>query len=128
MTVNVVSFIQPISDYLSGDALLDSTLEILPGWVRNENLSEDDLGSYSSTLWTGIILCAQRLPDKQDQLVELLSAIQRLPSPTKDGQPLKCWDAVYWADLPLLGVDVREAWNCKFFISALSTMLIGHRV
>jgi hypothetical protein len=63
-------------------------------------------------LWAFVLDCATACPEYQDQLVDLLVQLCRLPDVvTADGTPVLIHGMQVWRDLPLLGWQFRDGWN-----------------
>jgi hypothetical protein len=63
-------------------------------------------------LWTFILECAQRCPDYQDKLIDVLVQLSHLPdAKTPEGVVMDIDGATIWKDLPLLGRQLRYLWN-----------------
>ncbi|KAB8259245.1 hypothetical protein BDV32DRAFT_59714 [Aspergillus pseudonomiae] len=77
-------------------------------------LSDSNADSLENLLWqfwTIVINIAKQIPcdsPSQERLVELVKALTEIPPTT-----IQIWgnDTKLWADLPLLGPEMREAWN-----------------
>ncbi|KAF9021526.1 hypothetical protein BDZ89DRAFT_991252 [Hymenopellis radicata] len=108
-----MSFLGPIDDYILGNAPLDDVVHRLTHWATQLNPPPDG-GEFGSLwdLWSDFNQVAQRAPEKQDRLVELLLAIKNLPHVLKpDDERLTCWGGRFWEDLPIFGPNMRESWN-----------------
>lgn len=56
------------------------------------------------------------------RLAELVRAIKDLGPLTLDnGEIASCWGGQCWNDLPILGAEMREAWNCERGLSTESS-------
>ncbi len=70
--------------------------------------------SFLWEFWGRFVKTAQQIPHDspaQDQLVDLVLALKSLDNP----QTLEIWGrkVQLWTDLPLLGPELTEAWNCE---------------
>lgn len=65
--------------------------------------------------WRALVAAASQTPHdselRQRLVGVVLSIQQRAALNARDGQPCKVCDAVVWQDLPILGPQMREAWN-----------------
>lgn len=64
-------------------------------------------------------------PERQEvvshQLVLLCKALKELPAPLdQDSKPYTTWAGQPWRDLPMLGAEMRERWNCSYISSRLA--------
>ncbi|KAF7590279.1 hypothetical protein BBP40_003016 [Aspergillus hancockii] len=71
----------------------------------------ENLENFVWEFWVIFINIAKQIPcdsPSQDRLVELVKALSEIPPTT-----IQIWgnDTRLWADLPLLGPNMREAWN-----------------
>lgn len=78
------------------------------------SLAKGSLEAGLGGTWGSIIAAAREFPEHQHHLVELLVALTQLP-PALDtqGQPLMLYEGRVWTDLPMLGWDFNDEWNCK---------------
>ncbi|KAB8235887.1 DUF3632 domain-containing protein [Aspergillus alliaceus] len=76
----------------------------------HEEVQEDELEEFLWQVWDAFIRLARQVPHAhpfQDRIVDLVEALTRLPPLS-----IEVWQSTIrlWADLPLLGPSMREAW------------------
>lgn len=74
---------------------------------------DGELRDQPYEVWPPVLDAAQRRPDTQDRLIQLMSAIKQLPDQYKDGEPVIIHGMRVWADLPYFGFYMRDLWNCE---------------
>lgn len=102
-----------LEDFLEGklhpsEAAINITTSCSKEDQQEEGLPNPDW--VFERLWGFILDAAQQIPDTQDQLVHLISAIKRLPDLEPDHDPVG--GGMTWADLPYLHELMRDSWNC----------------
>ncbi|KIY73836.1 hypothetical protein CYLTODRAFT_448442 [Cylindrobasidium torrendii FP15055 ss-10] len=101
-----------INAYVSGGQDHDSTIRSLTHWAyENPSQGNDEEFGNLWILWDAFNAVAQRKPEAQDMLVQLMADIKALPPPMRNGVPLRCWGGELWKDLPIAGPNMRESWN-----------------
>ena len=98
---------------VSGEITVEETARILyhPVCEAYEQDRRDESESELWDIWESIhqaVWCTP--PENQGKLVELLAAIQNLPSPTRNGEKLKVWGTP-WKSLPMFSLITRENWD-----------------
>ena len=73
----------------------------------------DEAENFLWTLWTLYLNVAKKVPASDARQQLLVSIVKKLKA--KERETVQLWgnDANVWADLPMLGPCMREAWNCK---------------
>lgn len=80
--------------------------------VRSATTDESSLEQPVQDLWAAIIFRARTTPSSsthQDRLVTFLTHLKSTKLPSTSNTQL--WGASLWADLPVFGASMREAWN-----------------
>lgn len=85
-----------LKDFLAGRKPVDEAAKELTSAAATSRAEED-----LARLWGFITDAALALPDQQDKLIELLTAIKRLPP----------GGAVDWSRLPGFASDIRDRWD-----------------
>ncbi|EFR00783.1 hypothetical protein MGYG_03787 [Nannizzia gypsea CBS 118893] len=104
------TFLQPGSNAAPSSAAKDID-DLTPGKRQaDDGKPKEDYESFLLEIWNSIIEIAKQIPSdhaSQDRLVELVKALSELPPIETEiwGSTVKVW-----ADLPLLGPAMREAW------------------
>ncbi|KAE8154851.1 hypothetical protein BDV25DRAFT_82920 [Aspergillus avenaceus] len=101
----VTEYVQPSSTTIASDAAAK-----INEWAK-ESQSANDLENFLWQTWGLVIEIAEQIPcdhPAQERLVHLIQALRKLPP-----QTVRVWDEDLrlWEDLPLLGPNLREAWN-----------------
>lgn len=65
-------------------------------------------------VWKAVVAAATQTPHDspaQQKLADFVLELRNRPVLERHGKTCKVWDAVVWKDLPILGPQMREAWN-----------------
>lgn len=92
----ISAFIDPVSSVVRSGAATD----------------ESSLEQPVQDLWSAVIDRARTTPSHssdQDRLVTFLNHLKSSKLP--DNSNIQLWGASLWADLPMFGASMREAWN-----------------
>ncbi|OQO09761.1 hypothetical protein B0A48_05164 [Cryoendolithus antarcticus] len=79
----------------------------------SKSQNADNVEAVLWKLWQSVTsLAVESTSDSERQrLVDLILELQKRPDLEESGKVCKVWDAVVWRDLPVLGAQMREAWN-----------------
>jgi hypothetical protein len=100
-----------------GDAL-DAFCEPVETKYFNTQSSSDVEGMLW-TAWQAVVGKAAVTPygsEQQHRLVDFVTNLAFRPTLSKDDQICKIDDMTVWRDLPVLGWEIREAWNFGLYI------------
>lgn len=99
-----------IQAYLQGQQTAEATTKYFDQILRSSDNAEDAF----SSLWLNIIAQVKQGSALKD-LVQLVKAIKDLPGSPKG----EIWGQRFtYAELPLLGMYMRDEWNCKMVLVA----------
>lgn len=76
--------------------------------------SSSDVEELLWTAWQAVVAIAASIPyssTSRETLASLLVQLAYRPALTNDGQTCEIDSMVVWRDLPILGWELREAWN-----------------
>jgi hypothetical protein len=65
-------------------------------------------------VWKAVVATATQTPHDspaQQKLADFVLELRNRPTLERQGKVCKVWEAVVWKDLPILGPQMREAWN-----------------
>jgi hypothetical protein len=103
---------QPLSDAL--ESFCKPTEET---FMSSQSASEVE--SQLWRVWKAVVATATQTPHDspgQQKLAEFVLELRNRPVLERQGTVCKVWDAVVWKDLPILGPQMREAWNDGEFV------------
>lgn len=105
---------QALERHLSDQAALDETLNAFCEDVESKAQQSEDLGDPLWQAWRAVVTMASTIShasENRQKLVDFILALQERPPPSKDGKACVVQDAKVWAELPVFGMEMREAWN-----------------
>ena len=109
-----------LQEYLQNDCSnADTTAVKITAFISMPSEAEatEAVESSLGLLWTTFLHVVKQVPHKhlwQGRLISLLVAIKRLPPNNLDSADTdieRVWGSQNWAQLPLFGAEMREAWN-----------------
>lgn len=106
-----------IPNYLANDEPLERALEAFCEPVESQNANHQDSDAVEEALWqcwravVATAACVPHTSEKRQKLVNFVLEVQRRPSLSKAGQPCVAQGGEVWKDLPIFGMEMREAWN-----------------
>lgn len=107
-----------LKDYLAaGDAKLNSTLDAFCKPIEDKLASNSSSSDVEETLrigWQAIVGLAASTPyssPDQETLAKFLVLLAYRSNLVEDGKPYEIDGMLVWRDLPVLGWELREAWN-----------------
>jgi hypothetical protein len=94
--------------------------------------SASEVESQLWRVWKAVVATATQTPHDspgQQKLADFVLELRNRPVLERQGTACKVWDAVVWKDLPILGPQMREAWNDGEFVLwdiSLSELIYWH--
>ena len=84
--------------------------------------SASEVESQLWRVWKAVVATATQTPHDspaQQKLADFVLELRNRPTLERQGKVCKVWEAVVWKDLPILGPQMREAWNDGEFLHIL---------
>ena len=81
-------------------------------FMNSQNASEVETQLWR--VWKAVVAAATQTPHDspaQQKLADFVLELRNRPTLERQGKVCKVWEAVVWKDLPILGPQMREAWN-----------------
>lgn len=98
---------QPLND--AQESFCKPTEEI---FMSSQSASEVETQLWR--VWKAVVATATQTPHDspaQQKLADFVLELRNRPTLERQGKVCKVWEAVVWKDLPILGPQMREAWN-----------------
>ena len=106
-----------IPNYLANDEPLDQALDAFCEPVESEYLNNKDPAAIEEALWQcwrAVVATAASVPptsDSRKRLVDFVLEVQKRRDLSDNGKKCKVQGGEVWKDLPVFGMEMREAWN-----------------
>jgi len=84
--------------------------------------SASEVESQLWRVWKAVVATATQTPHDspaQQKLADFVLELRNRPVLERQGKVCKVWEAVVWKDLPILGPQMREAWNDGEFLNMI---------
>lgn len=115
--------------YLADEIALNSALDLFCEEVETEFRETQSSHAVEEPLWRAwraIVTMAASVPQasaRRQKLVDFVLDVQKRPNLESGASPCVVQDDTVWQDLPVFGMEMREAWNLGKFACCLVSRL-----
>lgn len=116
-----------LSKYIADEISLDTAIKDFCSDIEAKFYETGDAEALEEPLWQAwqaVVTMATSLPpasDSRQRLVDFVLQVQSRPDLEKDGEPCMVQGAKVWEELPIFGMEMREAWNLGLSIPSPGT-------
>lgn len=106
-----------LARYIAAETSLEDALDAFCEQVESKYLDTKNPEDLEELLWQGwraVITMAASQPHasgSRQKLVDFMLELQKRPKLVNDGETCAVQGGKVWEDLPVLGMEMREAWN-----------------
>lgn len=122
-----------LEEYIANGLALDDALHAFCEKVETKYRDTQNSDYLEEPLWqawravVAMAACEPHSSDSRQKLADFVLAVQKRSALIKDGEACMVQDARVWQDLPVFGMEMREAWNLGASQSTMSRIDLTDR-